>query len=273
MNLKRSKDTWTCAPIMGLLLILLCQPALASESPTNLYYQKALSLYASLEYEAALNMLENAARWSSSDRAEQVSIVLLEGVLAFEMQKADRGRSAFRKALVIDPTAKLAFSVSPKIIAMLEEVRAEVLASVVPAAPQKSKLRDRQLTQAHPRQEVADKPIQVTSARISGPSRLKLPVAIGGGVIAIGGVIAWGKANAIERRIRNADSSIMTHQRLEDTVHQGKAFERVGWWLMGLGVATTASSLLMLDKIAPSSKVSLTPEPGGASLSASWSLQ
>jgi hypothetical protein len=272
MNLERSGNASVWASSMSLLLVLLCQPVLAAEGSKNLYYQKALRLYSSLEYEAALLMLENAVRWSSGERAEQVSIDLLEGVLALEVQQSERGRNAFRKALALDSAAKLAFSVSPKITAVLEEVRAEVLASAVPAQPQESKLRDQSLTQADARQDTADDLVQVMASRTSGPSRLKLPVAIGGGAVAIGGVIAWGKARSLETRIASADPSIMTPQRLEDAVHQGRTFERVGWLLMGLGVATTAGSLLLLDRIVPSSQVSVIPEPGGASLSASWSL-
>jgi len=258
---------------MSVLLILLCQPASASERSKNPHYQKALRLYDSFEYEAALVVLENAARWSSGDHAEQISIALLEGILAFELQQPVRGRSAFRKALALDPAAKLKFSVSPKITTMFEEVRTEVLASAVPARPQESKSQTQQLTQLPPRQEAADSLVQITAdSRSNGTSRLKLPVAIGGGVVAIGGAIAWSKAKSLETRIGSADPSIVTPQRLDDAVRQGRTFERVGWLLMGLGVATTAGSLLLLDRMVPNTQVAVTPEPGGASLSASWSL-
>jgi tetratricopeptide (TPR) repeat protein len=272
MNPERSRNALACGPWICLLLIWACQPARASETSKNSYYQKALQLYGSFEYETALLMLEKAARWSSDDRADQIAIALLEGILAFEVQQPERGRDAFRRALTLDPSAKLTFSVSPKITAILGEVSAEIHASLATAQPQESREQEQPPAQAHARQEPANHPLQIAAVELSGPSRLKLPLAIGGGAITIGGLIAWGKARSFETRIRSADPSIMTPQRLGDTVHQGRTFERVGWLLMGLGVATTTGSLLLLDRIAPGSKVSVTPEPGGASLSASWSL-
>jgi hypothetical protein len=174
--------------------------------------------------------------------------------------------------LTLDPSAKLTFSVTPKITAILEEVRAEVHAALAAAQPRERKEQEQPLAQAHLRHEPATHPLQTATATASGPSRLKPPLAIGGGVVAIGGAIAWGKARSLETRIGSADPSIVTPQRLEDAVRQGRTFERVGWLLMGLGVATTAGSLLLLDRVVPGSKVSVAPEPGGASLSASWSL-
>jgi hypothetical protein len=101
--------------------------------------------------------------------------------------------------------------------------------------------------------------------------KLKLPIAIGGGIVALGGMVAWGRAKSIEGKVRRADTSITTQAYLADTVQQGQSFEKVGWVLMGLGTATAVGSLLFLDTPAEG-RATIIPVAQGAQLTVSWRL-
>ncbi|WP_224365441.1 hypothetical protein [Hyalangium versicolor] len=236
---------------------------LAAEPSKNPLYQEALRLYDAFEYETALHRLEQAAQWPSNTREDQVAIALLQGVLALEVQQPERGKNAFRHALSLAPDAQLSFSVSPKVAAVLEQIRAEVrrpTAVVPPPSP--------------PQQEARTElpPPSPPSLETSGVSKLRLPVAIGGGIVALGGLIMWGKARSIESRIGDGDPSIVTRADMDDTLHQGKTFETVGWLLMGAGALTATGSLLFLDKPNPGPRVSVAPLHEGVFLASEWSL-
>jgi hypothetical protein len=245
----------------GLLLVLLSLPAMAAELPRkNPHLQKALQFFDAFEYEAALQVLDKAEQWAGNTTEDRVAIALLEGVLSYETQQPVRGDRAFQRALELDRKAKLTLPVSPKVAGRLEELRAK-LPPEKPASP---------LPQTPP------PPPQPKPESTSEPARrmnLKLPVAIGGGVVAVGGILAWGRAKSIEGKVRNADPSITTRAQLDDTLQQGRTFEKVGWVLMGLGAATTAGSLLFLDNPTEGAKATITPVAQGAQLSVSWKLQ
>lgn len=256
--------------VHGLLLalMLLCQPASAAqpaelqprEPEGNPHLQEALRFYDDLEYEKALGALEKARQWPSNTPEEQVNIEMLEGFLSFELHQPERGKNAFRRALSVDLEAKPTLRVSPKVLQALEDARAELRAArevppVVEAIP--------------PRIETAD---EAPASRTGTLSRFRLPIAIGGGVVAVGGVLAWTRARSLASRVRTADASISTRDQLESTLSQGRTFEKVGWGMMGLGIATTVGSLLLLDAPASSARASITPTRGGAHLALTWGI-
>lgn len=252
-----------CKPsIWGLLLVLVSGSALAAEFPTkNKHLQRALKLYDAFEYEEALRVLDKAEQVPTNTLEDKVNIGLLEGVLAYETQQPVRGDRAFQRAMELDSNAKLPFKVSPKLAARLEELRAKALARKTPPPPTKID---------------SPPPVVVDSAPASKPAgrmNLKLPVAIGGGVVAVGGILALTRSKSLEGKVRDADSSIDSRKKLEDTLSQAKTFNTVGWALMGVGVATTAGSLLFLDRPAEGAKATVTPVAQGAQLSLSWSLR
>ncbi len=242
----------------GLLLMWLSVPAMAAEIRSkNPHLQKAFRLFDAFEYEAALRMLDKAEQWLPNTAEDKVSIALLEGVLSYETHQLDRGDRAFLRALVLDRTAKIFVAVSPKLAARLEELRArlppEKPASASPQVPAPPSM---------------PPPAHEPARRMS----LQLPGIIGGGVVAAGGILAWSKAKSLEGKVRNADPSITTRVQLNETLQQGKTFEKVGWVLMGLGAATTTCSLLFLGRPDEGAKATLTPLEQGARLSVSWSL-
>src|SRR5437868_2715377 len=193
------------------LLIVVSIPTSAAEAAaTNPHLQSALSLFRDIEYEKALQALDQAKQWPSNTLEDRISIALLEGVLSYETGQPERGASAFQWALEHDLKAKLPFLVSPKVTARLEELREQLRreqsASLVP-------------------QPSATRPEPPGPPDEPKPERrmnLKLPVAIGGGVVAVSGLLAWGKGKSLESKVRRADPLITTRAQLEDTLQQGR---------------------------------------------------
>ncbi|MBN8227020.1 hypothetical protein JYK02_05790 [Corallococcus macrosporus] len=260
---------------LGLSLMVLPSPARAEPPAPNPHLQAAFSLYDALEYDEALRSLGKARQWLSNTREDRIAIELLEGILAFETSQAKRGRSAFERALALDPKARLLIPVSPKVTAALEQVRARLPAVAPPPAPVPSEPSPAPVAvmSEAPREPLTHPSLTEVERGAGVRSRLRLPVAIGGGVVAVGGILAWGRARSLSAQVRDADPSITTRAQLDGTVHQGKTFEKVGWALMGLGAATVVGSFLFLGESSPGAQASLLPTPEGAQLSLSWSLR
>lgn len=219
----------------------------------NPYVKSAVRLYQELEYDEALRVLEKAIKWPSNTPKDNVSLAILEGILSFETQQPQRGLAAFRRALAIDLEVKPEYPLSPKVSEQLERVRSEMRAA-------------RAATTTPPPPSGGPSPTETTFPAPGSASRLRLPVAIGGGVVAVGGLLAWGRAKAIENQVRTADASITTKPQLDDTLRQGRTFETLGWVLMGVGAATASGSLLFLDAPSTGTGLSASPTPGGAQL-------
>jgi hypothetical protein len=272
--------------VHGLLLalMLLCQPVTAAqpaerpypgpaelqprEPEGNPHLQEALRFYDALEYEKALGALAEARQGPSNTPEEQVHIEMLEGFLSFELHQPERGKNAFRRALSVNPEAKPTLRVSPKVLQALEEARAELRAARE-ASPVVEAVPPRVVEAISPRTDTTD---EAPGSGFGALSRFRLPIAIGGGVVTVGGVLAWTRARSLASRVRTADVSIKTRDQLESTLSQGRTFEKVGWGLMGLGIATTAGSLLLLDAPASGARASIIPTQGGAHLALTWGL-
>ncbi|SET33392.1 hypothetical protein [Stigmatella erecta] len=234
-------------------------PALAADTPRNTALQRAFRLYNAFEYEKALKALEKASQKPDLTDEEKVSIGLLEGVLSFETQQLERGRSAFARALELNLEANPPFALAPKVATVLEEERERIRLIRFPPLP------------------VVDPPVigppsgELLSKSPWG-SKLRLPVAIGGGAVAVGGLVFWSRAKSLEGKVRRADPSITTTKQLDDTLQKGRTFETVGWVLMPLGVAASVGSLLFLDSPGPGVGVALLPTSQGAQMSLSGSF-
>ncbi len=236
-----------------------------SKAKGNPYIPAALRLYEAIEYEDALQTLDKAAKWPSNTPEDEVRIALLEGILRFELRQDERGVSAFRRALAIDLEAQPPVSVSPKIAEQLEQVRRKMRIEI--AGPETPVVKN---TPPPPLPPSPQPPTLTTRERLAG---YRLPIAIGGGVVALGGALSWTRAKSLEQRLRSVDPTITTRQQLDGTVREGRTFESVGWVLLGVGAATAVGSLLLLDTPTPTTpSVSAAPTPGGAHVSLSWSL-
>ncbi|RYZ43198.1 MAG: hypothetical protein EOO71_04530 [Myxococcaceae bacterium] len=256
-------------------LVLLAAPANAEQPAPNPHLQAAFQLYDALEYDEALRSLGRARQWPSNTQEDRTSIELMEGVLSFESSQPKRGRSAFARALAMDPKATLPLPVSPKVSAALEQVRARLPPVAKPPMPLASETASAptSVVSEAPREPLTHQPVAELEHRSSVRSSLRLPVAIGGGVVAVGGLLSWTRARSISTRVRDADPSITNRAQLDDTVQKGRTFEKAGWALMGLGAATTVGSLLFLGAPSSGTRATLLPTPEGANLSLSWSLR
>ena len=252
-------------------LVLFAAPVAAEQTAPNPHLQAAFGLYESLEYEKARSALGKARQWPSNTVKDRVSIELLEGVLDFESNRPARGRSAFARALALDREAALPLAVSPKVTAVLEQLRARLPPVAKPPEPVVSEP-EPVVTEAL-RLPLAREPVEVVEGESRARPSLRLPVAIGGGVVALGGMLSWGKARSLASRVRDADPSITTQAQLDDTIQRGRTFEKVGWALMGLGAATAVGSFLFFDAPSAGTRATLLPTPEGAHLSLSWSLR
>lgn len=232
--------------------VFLSFPALAAEASKNTALQRALRLYSDFEYEKALRALEEASQRIENTDEEKVSIALLEGVLSFETHQPERGRNAFVRALKLNLEAKLPFALAPKVASVLNEEREKLRLALLPFPVEED------LTLASP-------PVSL-QAKSHWGSRLRLPVAIGGGVVAVGGLVFWSRAKSLEGKVRRADPSITTQKQLDDTLQKGRTFEKVGWVLMPVGVAASLGSLLFFDSPGTGAGVALLPASQGAQM-------
>ncbi|WP_108077144.1 tetratricopeptide repeat protein [Vitiosangium sp. GDMCC 1.1324] len=89
------------------------------------YLTAAVRLYDALEYEQALEQLQQA-KGLARDAEQKVTIALHEGIILADMGKREQSQTAFKTGLRLDPKAKLPLEVSPKIAHDFEEQRARV---------------------------------------------------------------------------------------------------------------------------------------------------
>jgi hypothetical protein len=98
----------------------------AAAGPQNPYLDPALQLYQNLEFQEALRVIDKAIAWPGNTPEQDVRAGLLEGVVCAQLGKTDRALGAFKRALAIDPGARLYFDVSPKIAQLLSRARKEL---------------------------------------------------------------------------------------------------------------------------------------------------
>lgn len=115
----------------GLLLLFLSgavsSPAFAqAPAKANPYLDPAARLYQNFEFQDALRTVERALAWPSNTPEEEVRAAMLEGVIVAQLGKADRAVGAFKRALVVDPSAKLPFTVSPKVGKLFAQAKVEL---------------------------------------------------------------------------------------------------------------------------------------------------
>ncbi|WP_257457788.1 hypothetical protein [Archangium lipolyticum] len=89
------------------------------------YLAAAVQLYENLEYERALAQVQRA-RTVARGVEQDVSLGLHEGIFLAEMGRWDEARTSFETALLLEPTARLPLSVSPKVERHFESIRQDV---------------------------------------------------------------------------------------------------------------------------------------------------
>jgi tetratricopeptide (TPR) repeat protein len=100
-------------PILGLLLLGVAAQA-QERTPARPHLDAAIRHYHELEYERALQELREA-QGRAETQEERVTTLLYQGIILFELNRAQEARTAFRAALELQHSATLPVKVSPKI--------------------------------------------------------------------------------------------------------------------------------------------------------------
>lgn len=120
--------------LMGLMLALalvVSSSARASDEDFQRFYNAALRLHESLEYERALEQLALAKKQAGT--GDQMALVnLAEGVVLADMNRPEESNAAFKAGLLLSPDAKLPMKVSPKVAAEVESIRAKAKKELAP---------------------------------------------------------------------------------------------------------------------------------------------
>ncbi|MBL8914822.1 MAG: hypothetical protein JNM17_29220 [Archangium sp.] len=105
--------------------------ARATDEDFQRFYNAALRLHESLEYEQALEQLALARK--QAETGDQMSLVnLAQGVVLADLNKNDEAAAAFKAGLLLSPDAKLPLKVSPRVAGDVEVIRAKVKKELAP---------------------------------------------------------------------------------------------------------------------------------------------
>jgi len=102
----------TTSRLLLLALVLLAVPAGASGP--NKYIDQSASAFAALDFEGALGLLEKALARPGNNPGDLVRIYSLRGLCLLSLGRDSQARRAFRAALSIDPSFRLAPDLSPR---------------------------------------------------------------------------------------------------------------------------------------------------------------
>ncbi|WP_257459654.1 hypothetical protein [Archangium lipolyticum] len=225
-------------------------------------------LYEALEYERALERIEQAKRMVPGVEAS-VALVLYEGIILSEMIRMDEANRAFRAALFLRPDAKLPVTVSPKLERHFELVRAEV-------KREQALIRD--MREAKQRHETAIAQRETTPGMPPPPemtspwrSRALLPT-IAGGVLLVAGGVSYGLSRNELLKLRDEKPGIATYAGAQASASRGKTLQTMGMGFVGAGVVGlgVAAGLYLLG--GPSHPMALGVSTDGTSafIHGSW---
>ena len=113
------------------LVLTLAFTARASDAEFQRFYNAALRLHESLEYERALEQLSLAKK--QAETGDQVALVnLAQGVVLADMNRQDEANAAFKAGLLLSPDARLPLKVSPRVATQVEVIRAKAKQELAP---------------------------------------------------------------------------------------------------------------------------------------------
>ncbi|MGC4118373.1 MAG: hypothetical protein QM765_28235 [Myxococcales bacterium] len=110
-------------------------PAAPAASDFRRYFDSAVQLYRTLDFERSLDQLK-LAKLQPHSADEDVLASMYEGILRFELGDEPGSASAFRAALFLNPSALMPVTVSPRITLMLERERTRLRQKAPVTAPQ-----------------------------------------------------------------------------------------------------------------------------------------
>jgi tetratricopeptide (TPR) repeat protein len=156
---------------LGLALLLLTPlAAAASEEDFQRFYNAALRLHESLEYERALEQLALARKQAGTgDQMSQVS--LAEGVVLADLNKPEEAMAAFKQGLLLSPDAKLPIKVSPRVAADVEALRVKVKKELAPLLAKQEEERRRAEEEKRRAEEDKKKQEAIAAARAEAEAK------------------------------------------------------------------------------------------------------
>lgn len=245
------------------------------------------NLFEDVEYERALKELSHA-RLLKHGVEDAVTLSLYEGIILADLGKQKEATAAFKSALFLRPDVKFPTMVSPKVERRLEDLRKEVKQSL--ASPlekrqtesQQEKAENQQRVEPPPQaeaqlqQEEQNRTPPTTQAMLASPtkvdvsargslrSRALLP-AIAGGVLLAAGGGAWGLAKSEQAWLRSMDPGRTTLEEARRHAERGKAWQTVGFGLLGAGVVGLGAAAGLYAFGAPAKPVALSIGTNGTS--------
>ncbi|RKH00948.1 tetratricopeptide repeat protein, partial [Corallococcus sp. CA053C] len=183
------------------------------------YLNEALRLYNELDYEQALEQLAQG-RSVSEGAADDVSLSLYEGLILAELGRTEASTAAFTAALTLHPEAALPVLVSPKVQQRLEEVRQQVKQQHAQTASPPEKAPPSRVAVEPPLPTVANIGSPAREARATSSRRVWVPTAIGGGLLA-GGGIAYLLARGELSKLKGSGSDFGTPEDVKSTSSRG----------------------------------------------------
>lgn len=117
--------------ILPLLFTLAYAPLAAGSLDDDAAFQAAVSLYHDVELERAADSFTTllGSEWPAEERAR---IFAWHGLTLAQLGRAEQAKASFTSAALLDPAVQLPAPAPPKIEQLLEEARAEALASSPP---------------------------------------------------------------------------------------------------------------------------------------------
>jgi tetratricopeptide (TPR) repeat protein len=275
---------------LALALALVASQALAQSAEVKKYLNTAITLYENLEYEKALKQLKTA-RTKAKGADDEAKIGLLEGIVLADMGREEKALTAFKTAFSVDVEAKLPVEVSPKVQAVAEKARANVLKMLAPqieaakaeeekrladekkrADEEAARVAEQKRLEAEERAKNQPPPAVVKQAGPSARSLSWIPGVVG---LASGGVATamLVSANAKHTALLNGTAPQEQAVAYRDS---GKTETTLGYVFTGVAVAGIGAAVVMFIAGAPppddAPKVALMPLEGGGFVSATFSF-
>lgn len=253
--------------LLGASVLVLCSAQEAwAANPTAPKSAHALlpvveKLYNDFEFDAALDTIKKAYALPGNGPAELAWLGLMEGLIYIELSRNGPAKIAFKRALSLDPTAKLPYEGPPIAGKIFREVQKELKISNEPAASTLGTNPSAEPTPWTPqRLDAAQLKPGSSSAIVAStefPALLQsgaynqlslepeatqarwlpwIPIGVGAGAAVVGGLFL-GSAINTSRSLAIADKSIVTREQLDHSVAWGKTSQDTGWTLLTIGIA------------------------------------
>jgi len=233
--------------LFATLLLLVALPTQAWGASKVQGYLLSVSLfYEKLEYEQALEQITHARRLPCTQE-ETAALSLYEGIILADLSRWDESANAFKRALSLNPAARLPVKVSPKVEQHLEAARQELQRAQAPAKIAAETLPP---AGASLRSEQPSLTSHLQQARVLIP-------AVSGGVLMVAGGTSWMLSRRELSRLRNNDPDLAPQKDRQSSASRGRTYQTVGAGLLGAGLVSLGVAAGLYALGMPSGAVTL----------------